>query len=78
MKTMRCSQLGGACEKEFSGESFDEIAEQSKTHGMDMFSQGDAAHLKAMNDMKSLMEEPGGMQAWFEARKKEFDELPED
>ena len=78
MKTMKCSQLGGACEKEFSAQTFDDIAEQSKMHGMEMFRQGDAAHLQAMEDMKSLMQKPGAMQAWFEARKKEFDDLPED
>ena len=78
MKTLRCSQLGGACEKEFSAQTFDGIVEQSKTHAMEMFSQGDAAHLKAKENMMSLMEKPGAMQEWFEARKKEFDELPED
>ena len=35
MKTMTCKQSGGACEKEFTANSFDEIAEMSKTHGMD-------------------------------------------
>ena len=27
---MKCNQLGGACEKEFHANSFDEIAEMSK------------------------------------------------
>ncbi len=78
MKTMKCSQLGGACEKEFSAQTFDEIAEQSKLHGMEMFKQGDADHLKAMGDIKALMDKPGAMQEWFDARRKEFDNLPED
>ncbi len=30
MKTMNCKQLGGACEKEFQADSFEEIAEMSK------------------------------------------------
>jgi predicted small metal-binding protein len=35
MKTMKCNQLGGACEKEFQANSFEEIAEMSKQHGME-------------------------------------------
>ena len=41
MKTMTCSQLGGACDKEFQAETFEEMAELSKQHGMEMFQQGE-------------------------------------
>lgn len=34
MKTMTCKQLGGACDKEFHTETFEEMAELSKKHGM--------------------------------------------
>ena len=78
MKTMNCKQLGGACEKEFHANSFDEIAEMSKQHGMEMFQKNDEAHLKAMNDMQELMQNPEVMNAWFENKKKEFEALPED
>jgi predicted small metal-binding protein len=78
MKTMNCKQLGGACEKEFQANSFDEIAEMSKQHGMEMFKNNDEAHLKAMNEMREFMQEPDAMKEWFENRKKEFDALPED
>ena len=37
MKIMNCKQLGGACDKEFHANSFEEIAEMSKQHGMEMF-----------------------------------------
>lgn len=37
MKTMNCKQLGGSCDKEFSANSFDEIAKMSQQHGMEMF-----------------------------------------
>ena len=37
MKTMNCKQLGGACDKEFHANFFEEIAEVSKQHGMEMF-----------------------------------------
>lgn len=78
MKTMNCNQLGGACDKEFHANSFEEIAEMSKQHGMEMFQENDAAHLKAMNDMQELMKEPEAMKDWFEKKKKEFEALPED
>ena len=78
MKTMNCKQLGGACEKEFHANSFDEIAEMSKQHGMEMFKNNDEAHLKAMNEMQELMQNPEAMKDWFENKKKEFEELPED
>ena len=61
MKTMNCKQLGGACEKEFHANTFDEIAEMSKQHGMQMFQQNDEAHLNAMNKMQDLMKKPEAM-----------------
>ena len=78
MKTISCKQLGGACDKEFQADSFDEIAEMSKQHGKEMFARNDEAHLKAMNEMRELMQKPEAMKEWFENKKKEFDALPED
>ena len=78
MKTMTCKQLGGACDRKFHANSFDEIAEMSKRHGMEMFEQRDAAHLEAMNKMQALMKRPDAMKEWFEGKRKEFDALPED
>jgi hypothetical protein len=34
MKGMTCRQLGGACDLVFLAQSFGEMAEQSKQHGM--------------------------------------------
>ena len=78
MKTMTCKQLGGACDMKFHANSFEEIAEKSKTHGTEMFQKGDEKHLKAMNDMKELMKDSNAMKEWFENKKQEFDKLPED
>ena len=78
MKTMNCRQLGGACDQEFRANTFEEIAEMSKQHGMEMFQRKDEAHLQAMSDMKALMQKPEAMKAWFENKRKEFDALPED
>lgn len=78
MRTMTCKQLGGACDHEFRGETFDQIAEMSKHHGMEMYQAGDAEHMKAMAQMQGLMNDPAAMQMWMDARHKEFDALPED
>lgn len=78
MKTMTCKQLGGACDKRFHANSFDEIAGMSKQHAMEMFQKKDAAHLKAMNEMQELMKKPEAMKKWFENKKKEFETLPEE
>ncbi len=78
MKTMTCKQLGGACDLTFSANTFEEMAELSKAHGMEMFQQKDEPHRKAMNDMQALMRSPNAMNEWFESKRKEFDRLPED
>lgn len=78
MKTMTCNQLGGACDKEFHADTFEEMAEMSKQHGMEMFQKKDEAHLKAMGKMQTLMQDPQAMQTWFENKRREFEALPED
>ena len=78
MKTMTCKQLGGACDKEFYAKTFEEMAEMSKKHGVEMFQKVDEMHLKAMNEMMELMKNPKAMGQWFEGKKKEFDALSEE
>ena len=78
MKTMTCKQLGGACELQFRAETFEEIAEKSKKHGMEMYQTGDEAHLKAMQEMQELMKSPDAMNEWIESKRKEFEALPDD
>ena len=78
MKTMNCKQLGGACDMEFSGNTFEEIVELSKQHGMDMFQKQDSDHLEAMSKIQALMKQPGAMQMWFDSKKKEFQTLQEE
>jgi hypothetical protein len=75
MKSMTCKQLGGACNETFSANTFEEIAALSKKHGMEMYQKGDQAHLKAMQEMQSLMQSPEGMAKWMADKRKEFDAL---
>ena len=75
MKTMTCKQLGGACEKEFSANTFEEMAELSKKHGMEMFQKKDKPHLEAMNEMQELMKSPDALKKWMDDIRKQFDNL---
>ena len=77
MKTMTCKQLGGVCDQEFHADTFEEMAEQSKKHGMEMFQSGEEGHINAMNEMRELMQSPGAMNEWFESKRKEFNTLSE-
>ena len=78
MKIMTCKQLGGACDLEFHGNTFDEISEKSKQHGIEMFQKNDEAHLKAMNKMRELMKtsDSDEMKKWMKSKRDEFDALP--
>ena len=78
MKTMTCKELGGACDMKFQAGTFEEMAELSKAHGMEMFQSGDEAHMRAMNEMQQLMQSPEAIQEWFENKRKEFEALPDD
>jgi hypothetical protein len=77
MKTMTCKQLGGACDKQFSADSFEQIGEQSKKHAMEMMQTGDKEHLIAMEEMRKLMSSSEAMRDWLETKRKEFEGLPE-
>ncbi len=77
MKVMTCKQLDGACEQRFQGNSFDEIAELSKQHALQMLQTNDQAHLQAMRDMTQLMQNPTAMHLWFDSKKALFEALPE-
>ena len=73
MKTMTCSQLGGACDLEFKADTFEEMASLSQAHGKEMYQQQDAAHLEAMSKIQEMMQTPGAMEKWQEEKLKEFE-----
>ena len=72
---MTCTQLGGACDLKFQAETFDEIAEQSKMHGMEMFMKQDPDHMEAINKMAGLMQDKEAMAKWMDEKRAEFDAL---
>ena len=73
MKMMKCNELGGACDKEFYGETFEEIAKQSKEHGMEMINLRDKDHINAMDKMGELMKDSKNLDKWMDERKEIFD-----
>ncbi len=76
MKSMTCRELGGACDAVFRAATFEEMAELSKRHAMEMFTAGDEAHLRAAAAMQELMSDPVAFQAWFEERRRSFEDRP--
>ena len=77
MKSMTCKQLGGACDLEFRANTFEEMADLSQKHGMEMHQNQDSAHMKAMQEMQALMQNPEDMEKWYESKRQEFEALPE-
>jgi predicted small metal-binding protein len=78
MKTMTCKQLGGACSETFSAHNFDEIAMMVSKHAREKVQQGDAAHIEAMNDMRSRMTSPEDVNTWMNEKRETFNNLPDD
>ena len=77
MKTMTYRQLAGACDQDFHADTFEEMAEMSKKHAMEMIKAGDKGHIDKMEEMSALMDRPKALKEWFENKQKEFDALPE-
>jgi hypothetical protein len=70
--------MGGACEQSFSANTFEEMVELSKAHGMEMMQKQDPEHLAVMMQMKSAFETPGAMETYIADKKKAFDATPDD
>jgi predicted small metal-binding protein len=74
---MTCRQLGGGCDLEFKAETFEEMVELSKQHGMEMFQKQDADHLAAMQKIQELMQNPQAMAEFFDEKKQQFAAQPD-
>lgn len=73
---MTCKQLGGACEKEFRANSFEELSILVQQHGMEMFQKQDEDHMEAMMKIQALMQNPQEMQVWMDEKRALFESLP--
>jgi len=78
MKTMTCRELGGACDKTFTANTFDEIGQLSKEHTKEMFDKRDLPHLEALKQMTELMKDNNAFIQWLHSKKELFEKLPND
>lgn len=75
MKKMTCRALGGPCDAEFTGDSFQEIGEKSHDHVMAEINKGDAAHRAAAEKMRNAT--PDELKAMMETFQRRYDDAPE-
>ena len=74
MKKLTCRDLGGPCDTELTGDSFQEIGKKSYEHVMEQIKNGDEAHKVAASKMRNASpEEQKAMMAEYEKR---FNEAP--
>ena len=74
MKKLTCRDLGGPCDVELIGDSFQEIGKKSYDHVMEQIKSGDEAHKAAAGKMKNASpEEQKSMMVEYEKR---FNEAP--
>ena len=78
MKTMTCTQLGGACGLELHGETADEVIKAQDKHLREVVRAGDTAHEPALKDMKGRWRHPLKGMGWYKDTKRAFAALPED
>ena len=74
MKKLTCRDLGGPCDMELIGDSFQEIGKKSYEHVMQQINSGDEAHKAAAASMRNASpEEQKSMMAQYEKR---YNEAP--
>ena len=71
MKKATCKQLAGACDEIITGNTPEEMAENSRKHGMAMAQ--DPAHKRAMQAMMQLSKQD--QQNWYQKFVDSFDQL---
>ena len=78
MKTMTCTQLGGACDFQLRGATADEVIKAQDRHLKEIVASGDEAHKSALKAMKGRWKHPIAGMAWYKNTKRDFSALPED
>jgi len=58
MKTMTCTQLGGACNLQLRGSTADEVIKAQDKHLKEAVAAGDATHENALKEMKGRWKHP--------------------
>ena len=75
MKKTTCRNLRGACDTMITGNTPEEMGENSRQHVMEMVKSGDKNHKAAIDSMMKLSKEE--QQSWHQKFIDDFDTLPE-
>ena len=75
MKTLTCRDLGGPCDAELTGNSFQEVGKKSHDHVMEQIKSGDQAHKLAAEKMRTAT--PEQQKAMMAAYERNYNEAPE-
>ena len=78
MKTMTCTQLGGACDLPLRGATADEIIKLQDKHLRSVVAEGDEAHRGALEQMKGRWKHPVKGMGWYKSVKRDFAALADD
>jgi len=78
MKTMTCSQLGGACELAHVGADANEIIKAQDRHLREVVAAGSSDHEPALRDMKSRWRRPVSGLKWYRQVQRDFASLASD
>ena len=70
MKKMTCTDLGGMCDAEITGETAEEMMEAGKKHVHDAAEAGDEAHAELVEKMKVISDED--YKKWEEGFREKF------
>ena len=77
MRTMTCTQLGGACELTLSGTTADEVIHAQDRHLREVVAAGDTQHEDALQAMRGRWRRPVAGLGWYRQVKRDFAALPE-
>ena len=58
MKTMTCTQMGGACDAPFHGNTADDVIKAQDKHLKEMVAKGDETHKSALKSMQARWKNP--------------------
>ena len=78
MKTMTCSQLGGACDLAHVGEDANEIIHAQDRHLREAVAAGSTDHEPALREMKARWRRPVSGMKWYRKVQRDFAALPSD
>lgn len=74
MKKLTCKDVGGPCDFEFTGHTFEEIGKKSYTHVMEQIKNGDESHKAAAAKMREAS--PEQQKVWIAEWEKNFNDAP--